>query len=518
MGVSPIKDPSGNVIGISWIARDITERKRVEEALRQSEARFRSVLEAAVIVIILLSPDHRVLEFNPEAERIFGWKREEVLGKDFLDLFVLETVRNVVATNLERALAGEPTGGFVTPVKARDGSERTLVWSMDRMVDAEGQPEGIVAIGQDITERRRVEEERKLLMSETQRWAAELDATITSIEDGVLIYNPSGEIIRANAAIKRMLGYLPKDFERPLIERSALLRPEKRDGKPFPTEEDPSLRALRGEKVSGVIVAFHPSPDRTVWVSISAAPIRASDGTLLGAISIFTDITKQQNLQGWLQDIIRTVSHDLRNPLGIILGQAQLAQRNAERADIVRKSTDAVITSARRMDAMIEDLVDSLRLESGQLSVEKRLVDFKAFVSSLLDRARESMDVGRVKVHIPEDLPRVSADPDRLERIMMNLISNALKYSAPNTEVSIRAEKTNKEVTISVTDRGLGITAEDLPHIFERFYLPKAGRRAGGLGLGLYITRMLVVAHGGRVWVESELGKGSTFYFTLPLA
>ncbi|MCL4465149.1 MAG: PAS domain-containing sensor histidine kinase, partial [Chloroflexi bacterium] len=293
---------------------------------------------------------------------------------------------------------------------------------------------------------------------------------------------------------------------------------EKRDGKPFPTAEDPTLRALRGEKVSGVIAAIHPSPDRTVWVSISAAPIRASDGTLLGAVSIFTDITKQQNLQGWLQDIIRTVSHDLRNPLGIILGQAQLAQRNAERADIVRESTDAVITSARRMNAMIEDLVDSLRLESGQLHIEKRPVDLKAFVSNLLDRARESMDVGRIKVYIPEDLPQVSADPDRLERIMVNLISNALKYSAPETEVLIRAEKTNQKVTVSVTDRGLGIAPEDLPHIFVRFYQPKAGRRAGGLGLGLYITKMLVEAQGGRIWVESELGKGSAFYFTLPLA
>ncbi len=128
------------------------------------------------------------------------------------------------------------------------------------------------------------------------------------------------------------------------------------------------------------------------------------------------------------------------------------------------------------------------------------------------------MDVSRIKVDIQSDMPQIAADPDRLERILMNLLTNALKYSALETEVLLRAEKTDGEVTVSVTDYGMGIPPEDLPHIFERFYQPTAGRKAGGLGLGLYISKMLVEAHGGRVGVESELGRGSTFWFTLPLA
>jgi signal transduction histidine kinase len=128
------------------------------------------------------------------------------------------------------------------------------------------------------------------------------------------------------------------------------------------------------------------------------------------------------------------------------------------------------------------------------------------------------IDTGRINVEIPEGLPKVSADPDRLERILVNLASNAIKYSSPESDVLIRAESNDAEVIVSIADRGIGVHPEDISHLFERFYRAKGARKAEGLGLGLFITRLLVEAHGGRLWVESELGKGSVFYFTLPLA
>ncbi|MBI2953982.1 MAG: sensor histidine kinase [Chloroflexi bacterium] len=218
------------------------------------------------------------------------------------------------------------------------------------------------------------------------------------------------------------------------------------------------------------------------------------------------------------KDFINAVSHDLRSPLTIIRGQAQLIQRAPDREELVRKSADAIVEGTGRMNAMIHDLVESARLEAGQLHLEKQAVDLRAFVSDLLERAAELEGMARVKSEIRADLPLVGADPGRLERILLNLLTNALKFSPPETEVLVRAEKTDDEVTVSVTDRGIGIAPEDLPHLFERFYRARVTRIAEGLGLGLYITRMLVEAHGGRVWVESEPGKGSTFYFTLPLA
>ncbi|MCL5959495.1 MAG: ATP-binding protein, partial [Chloroflexi bacterium] len=224
-----------------------------------------------------------------------------------------------------------------------------------------------------------------------------------------------------------------------------------------------------------------------------------------------------RKLQEQREDMIRAVSHDLRNPLSIIMGHAQIIVRLGETV-AVRKSAEAVITGAQRMNAIIQDMVDSVRFETGQLKLEKAPVDVRCFVAELLERAGAMMEAGRVRVEIPGDLPLIPADPNRLERILMNLLSNALKYAPPETEVLVKAQRLDYEIMVSVSDRGIGIAPEDISHIFERFYEPRAGRKAGGVGLGLYISRMFVEAHGGRIWVESAVGKGSTFRFTLPIS
>jgi len=233
---------------------------------------------------------------------------------------------------------------------------------------------------------------------------------------------------------------------------------------------------------------------------------------------LMREITEREQAEEARSLFVHTVSHDLRSPLQVILGQAQIIHRFPDKPDQVRRSAGSIITSARRMDAIIQDLVDSARVESGQLRLEMERVQLSSFLSELLERVAPVIDVSRIRVHIPQELPPIAADRDRLERILINLLTNALKYSPGSTEVLIGAEKTNGEIAVSVTDRGVGIAPEDLPHIFERFYRAKGQRRAEGLGLGLYITKMLVEAHGGRIWVESEPGKGSTFRFTLPAA
>jgi signal transduction histidine kinase len=152
------------------------------------------------------------------------------------------------------------------------------------------------------------------------------------------------------------------------------------------------------------------------------------------------------------------------------------------------------------------------------LQLHKESIDLRAFLSDAMGRGGDVMDVARVKLDVPAELPSVLADPDRLERIVVNLLSNALKYSSRESEVLVRLAAKDGEVTTSIADHGIGIASDDLPRIFERFYRPSAGRRAGGLGLGLYTCRVLVEAHGGRIWAQSELGKGSTFFFALPVA
>jgi signal transduction histidine kinase len=169
------------------------------------------------------------------------------------------------------------------------------------------------------------------------------------------------------------------------------------------------------------------------------------------------------------------------------------------------------------MNGMIRDLVDSLRMESGQLALRTSEVDLLATVFDMKEQMREVMEMDRVRVEIPDRLAFVTADPYRVERILVNLVSNALKYSKPDTEVRVSFAQREGEVEVSIADRGPGIAQDKMGRLFKK-YGGSAEQSFGreSLGLGLYITKGLVEAHGGRIWAESEEGKGSTFSFTLP--
>lgn len=228
-------------------------------------------------------------------------------------------------------------------------------------------------------------------------------------------------------------------------------------------------------------------------------------------------VVQLQETQDRVQDFVRGVTHDLRTPLTGVLGHAQLLTRQAATTDEgCLKSAEAIARGAKRLSVLVEDMVDTVLLEGGQLQLRRQPVRLGAFVAEMIDGSSALMDTRRIRLAISPDLPMVDADPNRLERIFMNLITNALKYSSGDAEVLVSAELTGESVTTKVMDHGAGISPEQSPQVFERFCKLRSSRQAGGLGLGLFVTRMLVEAHGGRIRAESELGKGSTFCFTLP--
>jgi signal transduction histidine kinase len=215
------------------------------------------------------------------------------------------------------------------------------------------------------------------------------------------------------------------------------------------------------------------------------------------------------------EDLLRAVSHDLRNPLQIVVLQAQRLQRLAQSEDRLRRPSGAILAASRRMDRMLRDLSDAARSEAGGIQLQKRPVPLRPFLADLLEISEGALEAQRVENAVPEEVPPVLADPDRLDRILANLVGNALKYS--QDRVVVRARPNGGDVHVTVADRGPGISGEDLPRIFDRYY--RGQRHEGeGLGLGLYIVRKLVEAHGGRIWAESRPGAGSTFTFTLPIA
>ncbi len=218
-------------------------------------------------------------------------------------------------------------------------------------------------------------------------------------------------------------------------------------------------------------------------------------------------------------DLLHVISHDLRAPLAALVGQAQLLRARADPDGFISRRVDAILRSASRMSTTIEDLLDSARKESRQLHPRAEPVDVAAYLSELLERCAPVLEAGRVRLVREGGGPLFAlADPSALERIVLNLVQNALKYSPPDTPVELGVDAADGRVNIRVADRGLGIPAADLPHVFERFYRGHRTAARGGLGIGLYSVRLLVEASGGTVRAIPGRTGGTTFLVSLPAA
>lgn len=496
--------------------RDITEQQRAEEALRASEAKFRGLFEhmsesVAIDEIVYDSTgrpiDWFIRDINPAYERIFQIPREQAIGQRGTVLY--PAIQQALPEFDEYARQLE-RGESVLLEYHDPSTGRHLLISAFPLGEHR-----FATAATDITERKLAEQERERLL-------AELDASLNSIADGVVIFTPDGVIARINPTGERLTGYSSGMTVNPSPPELAIPGVTTPDGQPVTYANMPPIRALRGETVRGELLVFQPPLiPQPVWVSVSAAPLRLSDGTQLGAVIVITDINLLHELQEQQKTLLQTVSHDLRSPLTVIKGYAQLVAAELLEKGIngmIQQSLAAVDREITRMDVMIQDLVDVTRWEGGQLVLKCEAVVLSQYLENLLQRVSLVIETTRIQVEIPADLPPVRADYNRLERIFTNLFSNALKYSDPGTPILLTARQHDDEVVITVSDQGIGIPPAAIPNLFDRFYRATGERKAEGIGLGLYITKVLVEAHGGRIWVESEVGIGSTFSFTLPVA
>lgn len=218
---------------------------------------------------------------------------------------------------------------------------------------------------------------------------------------------------------------------------------------------------------------------------------------------------------------LHVISHDLRSPLTSIKGHTEMLRETLPPPPALPDawaSVDSIERSTRQMHLLIQDLVDSARLVSGQLELQCQPVALHTYLPLFIEQGSTVLHPERMVVDIPSNLPPVFADPDRLDRILTNLLTNAMKYSPADSRVRVVAREVEDAVEIAITDEGIGIPPDEAPFLFERYHRGRGARTREGVGLGLYITKRLVESHGGRIWFTSELGRGSTFFFTLPQA
>jgi PAS domain S-box-containing protein len=514
---NPLRDADGRIIGAAHIVRNVTERVRAEEALQQSRRRFQDLVETISDFVWEVDEKGVFIYASPRIRDILGYRPEEMVGKPVFDLMPESEAERVSSIFAEHVGKREPLRALENTLRHQNGQMIVLESSAVPFFDAEGNLLGYRGVDRDITARKEMENEREELEEEIRRRLGIVEAIFEATQDGMAIYDADGQIVRMNAACEEMLGLSPEELAMDIDRRWALLRVTKMDGAPLPPEEIPSKKALAGEKAQAIL-HFQPPRRPARWLSVSAAPIRsASAGPAKGVVAL-TDITEFHELQQEHEVFMQMISHDLQTPVTVIQGHTEMMEeRLSVRDEMTTLNLEAIQAATRQLTDMMDDLVRMIHLERGELPLDFERIDLTEFISTLVHRMAVLGTDRNVEEVLAPDLPPIWADPQGLERILTNLITNAFKYSPEGSPVRVTAGLVREEVRISVEDCGEGISPEDQPYLFERFFRGRDVGQKRGIGLGLYITRNLVEAHGGRLWVESEPGKGSIFTFTIPL-
>jgi len=358
------------------------------------------------------------------------------------------------------------------------------------------------------------------LADEAERRRAQLSALLEALAEGVVIAAPGGDVVMVNRAARGILGAGAESG-------AVLFTAEGRGGADLRGLDDATLaddarplrRALRGEQFEGAEVVLHRADGDTRRVMTSGTSIREGADLAL-AIVVLRDVTDVRRLEEQREEYLALISHDLRGPVTAITLVARSLREAAEEEDDhdprIADRIDRIEKNATRMEAMIAELLEATSLErgaGGRQRIPCPLGDVVRDVVAPMDERRRS----RVTLHeLHEGVPCVLlADAASLARAIGNLVANALAYSTG--EVEVRWCRRGDCAAVDVVDHGPGIAPGDVPLLFHRYYRASAGQRVGGLGLGLYIVRLIAEAHGGDVTVATELGQGSTFSLVLPL-
>jgi PAS domain S-box-containing protein len=351
---------------------------------------------------------------------------------------------------------------------------------------------------------------------------AQLSALLEHVSEGVVIADRVGRIVMINDAARAILS-IGEGMPRTVHEFHSMDAEDLR-GRPLTSDERPLVRALRGERFTDYeVIRRRPDGEQRRLVSTGTS-VQDANGNVALAIVLFHDVTALRRLEQQREEFLALISHDLRSPLSSIVLLVQTLRRFVfdktgfidkwqQIVDIVERVERNVV----RVNGMLTELTEATSLEAHGVALRRVVYDLRHLVGGAIE-GLDDAQARRITLDADDTSPYlVLADAPRLERVVVNLITNALKYSDEDSPVSVRLARKGSDIELAVTDEGIGIPPDSMRMLFVRYYRrPESEGRASGLGLGLYIARLLVEAHGGRIDVSSEVGQGSIFTLTLP--
>jgi PAS domain S-box-containing protein len=515
---SKVTERTAELISVNQqLNAELFERKATESALQISQDRFAGILEIANDAIISINASEIITLFNQGAEQIFGYDPSEVIGEP-LDL-LLPNQSQVI----HRQHRG--SGGQATRITERqelfgrrkEGTEFPVEASISKL---ELETETIyTVILRDISQRKQAQDT-------LERMSHQNELILNAVGEGLCGLNLQGQFTFVNAAAERYLGYTAADLMNQTIE---VLFPH-----PLESGGDSALAlevlapiyaSLQEGTTQPVSETTFCRRDRSCFpVEYLSTPI-LEQGKIVGAVITFKDISDRKLMERMKDEFISIVSHELRTPLTSIHGSLRMLASGmlSAQSDQNQRLLKIAADSTDRLVRLINDVLDVERIASGNVEMKRR----PCWVETLMTQATNTMqgmaDQAGITLAVQPITAQIWADPDRILQTFTNLLSNAIKFSTPGSTICLRAEIAQPQdgdspVCFSVEDQGRGIPADKIDLIFERFQQADSSdtRNHEGTGLGLAICRSIVQQHGGQIWVESQLGQGSTFYFTIP--
>ncbi|PLX84165.1 MAG: hypothetical protein C0617_08785 [Desulfuromonas sp.] len=506
---------------INLYGRDVTKRHRAEEALRHSEEQVRLLLDSTAEAIYGLDPAGNCTFVNPSCLRMLGYADEsELLGNNMHDLIHHHRIDGSLYPKEECQvyLAFKEGRGVHTDAEVLWRSDGTNFpveyWSYPILKDGEGI--GSVVTFIDITERKQAEMTMRFALQEAEVSREKIAAILKSVTDGLIVTDLNRRVVLMNRAAEKFLGTtLGEAFSRPV-----------QDLIPAKGVAEEVLGILRGQ-VPGEGQEWEQSDaasDRAWMIQARSSGVKGAGGNISGAITTLRDVTREREIDQMKNEFISTAAHELRTPLTSVLGYTELLL-NPEEYGISgeeqrREYLNYVYDKAQALGGIIEDLLDLSRVQAGKvLSLSPGPCEIGALLGKVVDPYRKLSSRHRFELVLPEEPVTLVADQKKLEQVLDNLISNAVKFSPDGGEIRVKGQVLKGRYQVTVRDEGIGMTSEGVARVFDKFYRVDASTTAvAGLGLGMAIAKSIIDAHGGTIRVESEPGKGTKVTFSLPLA